>query len=858
MQDPRQPDPITPAAGAARPARPRIMARTALLTGAAAALLWILAGRPAMPDRTSRPQPAAIPLLSTTRAELAAAELARERPHHALAVLAETLRADPECREALDLTEKTLRETGWHLPVFLLDHPLAVERIEPAGPDALLVALAGEWNTTVRWNLGSMRIEHVLFPLPSASTRAVVADPTQRRVVIERAGIVLLCDAVTLKPVAELGPLPDCTPAPAVVVFSPDGLLLAHPLCETGDGNAHLWQIRDAASGGVLRTSDPVAPDAARPLAAALDRRMLRVLHTDARILEIPVSPVRPEQDVPAATPLRLLHAQFQPDGSSAWVLVDQGPHRIPELRVLPPDARREPPGSMLRRFSWNHHPGVWSGLLRDDPQRPLTVDGDVVRIRADGLAPIHADSAVTAVAFAGDLCFVGSENGRLTAYQLLPRPRDVMAGDAPRAAPSAHDIMTLTCLTEMLAGLRRGRDGWESIDPSSRLALLEKCDAAALARLFPRLDFTPVIDALRAVSLRTPAPDATQVLTARLARARPGAQVDASSPAAQLAAALESADPQRIRDCLAESPGMPPLLRHLALCRIAWIEDRKGDALSAWTGDLPTISEARIRGDWDGWEQVDFSLAMEKLRFAMAQEIHAISLPEHAGPEQRQALVRRLMDAETLRVVGAARLSEACLDAARKLVGISGEGRAALMLAQRARNLGAAAEPCLRAEALALASMAKHPEARDRWVLLLTEHPPETHQPADYAEAAYCALESGNPEQAMEILNTGLHRFPADSAFALRAGWIALLGGHPQRARQFLLRGDRIGFATDLAERAAALLTIAATQSGATGDAAHFHHELLRINPEWGRGAFIDALDWPEDFKSALRQPPR
>jgi tetratricopeptide (TPR) repeat protein len=213
-------------------------------------------------------------------------------------------------------------------------------------------------------------------------------------------------------------------------------------------------------------------------------------------------------------------------------------------------------------------------------------------------------------------------------------------------------------------------------------------------------------------------------------------------------------------------------------------------------------------------------------------------------------------MNADTLRSVGPARLGRASLAVAAALSNSREDAEAAFNLSERASNLGAAPEPCLRAGALALATLGDYQKARDRWVLLLTEHPLANHLSSDYSEAAYTAFESADPAQAMEILTTGLHRFPGDADFALRAGWIALLAGHPDRAGRFLLAGREAGFAPDKLEYATALLAAAAAQTGAIDDAAVFRNELLRLNPAWGEAATIEALDWPEDIKSALLPP--
>jgi tetratricopeptide (TPR) repeat protein len=796
-------------------------------------------------DITPGVAPELVSQLAETRVEAAAARLDQGHPDEALVMLVAALKADPAAAEALDLTEKILRQTVWHMPVLSLSHPMPVDHIEYAAPSSLWVSLSGGENTTVRWNLDTLKIESVLFPLPDAQTRSLVRDATGRRMVIERAGILLLCDARTLKPLKDLGTLPDFVTPSSVIVFSADGLLMAHPVLVEAEV---VWHLRDAATGEILRTSEPAG---ARPLAAFLDRRELRVLHADGGTLGMPVSPIQEARFTAASNPVKLLHAQYDVDGAAALVLLDRGPHEIPKLTPWRNGSTED--GSpdlsgILEGFSWNRHPGIWTGLMRECPDSPLAVDGTTLFQKDGSQAPIHAASAITAVAAGGTLRFVGGENGALTIYQLLPPPRIIDSASDARQA-DARSIAGLLDLSEMLAGIRQEQNrALVRIDAAERIRIMEKCDFSALRRLVPKLDFSPLIEVVRGIALRDPAPDATRVLTGRLARADPAGPDAASSPAVRLAEALDSTSPDLIRGCLASVADMPPLLRKLALSRIAWLEDRKADALAGWPEVFPDIREVRMREDWDGWEQVDFSQALEKLRLCVTEELAALEMPDNPTAEQKQGVIKRLMNADTLRSLGPSRLARASLAAAAAL--------ATFNLAERARNLGESPEACLRAGARALAILGNYQKARDRWVLLLTEHPVETHQSGDYAEAAYTAFESADPNQAMEILTTGLHRFPGDSDFALRAGWIALLAGSPDRAGRFILVGREAGLAPEKLEYATALLTVAAVQTGAIDDAAVFRNELLRLNPAWGEKTTIDTLDWPEEFKSALLPP--
>lgn len=104
-----------------------------------------------------------------------------------------------------------------------------------------------------------------------------------------------------------------------------------------------------------------------------------------------------------------------------------------------------------------------------------------------------------------------------------------------------------------------------------------------------------------------------------------------------------------------------------------------------------------------------------------------------------------------------------------------------------------------------------------------------------------------------MAILATGMHRYPQDAAFALRAGWIALLTAHPEAAYRFLLAGHRVGWPQDQAAHACALLAIAAFQSGAPEESAAWFQELMRIDASWRDEKFITDLTWPEEIKAVL-----
>ena len=775
------------------------------------------------------------------------------RPDEALALAVALLESQPPDGRARELASRIIGQSAWHLPELGLRHPLPVEQLRFAAPACLWVGLAGEQSTVVRWDLTAPRIESVLFPVSQSHLRSLLTDPSQRRLVVERGGVLLLCDASNLKPIRGLGVLPDFMTPSAVVVFSADGLLMAHPATMPQGGVA--WLLRDAASGELLRATDPL-PAAPRSLAAVFDRRVLHVLQADGSRLEIPLSPIEAPRTNRADSQLALLHGLYDGDAATAIVRIDHGPHQAAELAVLPTAARRAglmDPSALLERHSWSLQPGIWSGLLRDTPLAPvLDDDSRVLMWRVGVSAPLRAATPVTALAAGGALRIIGEKNGVVSISRMLPKlmHRQVAAG---QAEPDAAALAAVRHLVHALAGLRRDADSRAliALDAGERWEAISACDFSALARLFPELDFEPWTVHLRMMAYRGEAPaKALEPLTKRLARTL----AEPASPAARLAKALASEQPQAIEKCLSDARGMPPVLRKLAESRIAWLEGRKADALAGWPEVFPKLEVLRLHQDWDGWEQADFGPAFKRMQKCLEEEMAALELPENPAAEQRRQVASRLLDPSALRAVGRERYAGACLRAATVLAGFKEDAPDARQLAIRARELGAPPQPALRAEARALTALGDFTQAHERWIALITDHPVATHEAADYTEAAYTAFETGDSRQAMEILTAGLHRFPQDADFAMRAGWVSLLTGHPDRAHRFLLAGREIGFPPEKTEHALAMLAIAAAQCGFADDAAVYYQDLVGLNPEWKEQTPIDNLEWPDEMKDTLR----
>jgi tetratricopeptide (TPR) repeat protein len=852
--------------------------------------------------------------LAGARIDAAKAKLGQKRPDEALSLLVSALKADPSSEEAMSLAESILRETTWNFPVLTIDHHLPIEQIAVAGPSSLWVSLGGDTNTMVRWNLDSLQIENVLFPVPGCTTRSMVFDPEHQWMVVQRGPVTLLCNARTLKPIRELGPLPDFLTPSAAVAFSRDGLLIAHPGFVSDEDRSIIWHLRDTATGEIIRSSEPAA-SGPQPFAAYLDRTQLRVLHADGSLLEMPVSPVEETRKIPPQEPVTFLQAQFSSDGSSALTLQARGPHEPPVRSVISYGGEEDgslTPATLAERFSWSRQPNIWNGLMVGPQPGPFTVEGNSVKILTSPHSPVDASAPVAAVAFEGKQVIVAGENGTLTFHRFLPLPV-IVPGEVMPKLPDRDALTDLGKLVEAVTGIRFDEQErtFSQLSADDRVKAAAEFQPGSLGATLPRLDFERVVSEIKTASRRTADPQAFLPLWDRLAHADstrkswPGmlrlsealadtpwhqeltAVVQGAAPAgspwlastkiadvfragdsaavltaiqaagtkgpaaaAAYAEALKSDRPEWIQASLAQAEDLPPLLRQIGLSRIAWLQGNKAEALSVWPEVFPELTDVRMRDDWNGWEQADFKPALDDIRQRVTDELAAIEVPESSTAEQRKAVAARLSDPATVAAVGRRRFAEACLKAALAFSAFKDETAVTFELASRAREMGAAPEPCLRAEALALTALGDYQKAHPRWIELLTEHPVESTVPGDYAEAAYTAFENSDPRQAMEILTTGMHRFPQDGNFALRAGWVALLTGNSERAYQFLQTGKRIGFPAEKLENATALLTIAAAQSGATDDASVYFQDLLRIDPAW---ADLGTLDWPEELKAVL-----
>ncbi|MBC8127604.1 MAG: hypothetical protein H8M99_10740, partial [Gloeobacteraceae cyanobacterium ES-bin-144] len=759
-------------------------------------------------------------MLAATRLDLAESLLGKSSHAEALAHGISALTLDPASKRAHSLVTTILNTTHWHLPEFTVDLKARIDHLEFAAPSTLWASLSGSHNTVVRMNLETLLVENVLFPIDCAETRSLIFDANHRSMIVERADITLLCNAQTLKPIRDIGPLPDSLTPASVIVFSLDGLLMAHPSYQLGKEKSIVWQLRDATSGEIIRSSEPSSPDNPPPLAAYLDRQSLRVFRQDGSIWTMPVSPVSPIEITPSKSSASYLYAKFSSNGSSIMALENLGTHNSPALRTLDLGATPDPslsPAHLLSTSPWTAQPSIWSGLCRDALFAPNIRDSTA---RLPNFATFQSTSAITAVALSTDRAFIAGEDGKITAYRIIAPANPTQITTPPTSIDNTA-LDHLKNLSTALTGIifHDGEKSPHHATLDQRLAAFKVTDFSKLQKAFPGLDFSAASSVFTSFTPAIIPPRITSALDDRIARSLPTVDsvkhieeifaknddanilsaiqvIGGSGPAAAkaLELSLASTHPEWIEACLKTATNLPPLLRKIATSRIAWLQDRKADALTGWPDEFPKLADYRLREDWDGWEQADYSQALEKLRLCVGEELAAITVPENPNPEQRKIITERLSDPTTLKTIGRARFAKACLDAALKFATFKDESEATFKLASQARELGAPPAPCLRAEAISLTALGDYQKAHDRWVVLITEHPIESQEPGDYAEAAYTAFENANSKQAMAILTTGLHRFPNDANFALRAGWVALLTGNSERAYRFLLTGRQIG----------------------------------------------------------------
>ena len=783
-----------------------------------------------VPDEAAIRENAELPLrqsLAEARLALAMRELDAGLVDHALLHAVSSLETDPLSAKARAQVAAILTARAWALPEARIHVGRKADHLHFREPDLLWVASSGGWSTVSRWNSDTLAAEAVLFPLKGEQVRGMVLDPSGQVMIVVRHGRALLCDAQSLKPIRDIGSVPESAALTSAFAFSSDGLLVAHPSYDLEDSKKMLWHLRDAKSGELIRSEELAIVTGRRHVAASLDRKECKVVHSDGTQWVMPVAPLEACRWEDVKAPLGAQHADIESNAVTSRLKDD--------------------------------------GLFFDSPHA----------------AAIRSESRISGIHSSDKRIIVAKERGDIDFYRLLRLSGKVRENSPDPQVVDQAALDSLKKIARALTGLELDANSGEmrNHDAEARLAALRECDFDLLGAVFPELDFVEFRETLDGMAFRRSDEISVLMLDSRLEEADPEnaddegeiAKLFSQGDVSQIVASIESIDPSGfaaakhlqhalasseaslIEACLRRFSAMPQTLRTLAHSRMAWLQQRKADALALWPEPFPDYRLIRLAEDWQGWEQADFSEAFEAMRECVIKEIESLKFPINPSDEHLKALAARFEDEETMRAMGRARYAKACIDAAFGFCKFKDHAQTALALATRARNLGHPPEPCIRAEAMAYTVLGDFRMAHDRWLLLITEFPVATHESGDYAEAAYTAFENADSGQAMEILLTGMHRFPQDADFALRAGWIALLTGHDERAYRFLLGGWQIGYREEKVENATALLATAAMQCGAKEDAAAYYVNLVHIDPVWKEAKAIEALDWPTELKSAL-----
>lgn len=301
---------------------------------------------------------------------------------------------------------------------------------------------------------------------------------------------------------------------------------------------------------------------------------------------------------------------------------------------------------------------------------------------------------------------------------------------------------------------------------------------------------------------------------------------------------ALDSRKPEFISRATEKATDLPPALLALANRKVPPDTD---------------FDHLRLIEDWHGYESPDFTPLLNRFRKEQADYLSSLTLPDDPDEEEISAFSLRLTDPATLEALGQAAIAEKAITAARILSENPKHATTAIRLAEYAQRLGTQTAECLRVRATAFLTLADFDTAHATWIDLITHQPEADHLPTDYTEAAHTAFETGNPRQAIEILNTGLFRFPNAPSSAIRSGWIALLTGHTEQALRYLKHATKLGLPPDEIENTTALLAIAHERLGDHQAAVSYLAQLKAISPKWADVETFAKLPWPESFKDSL-----
>ena len=301
---------------------------------------------------------------------------------------------------------------------------------------------------------------------------------------------------------------------------------------------------------------------------------------------------------------------------------------------------------------------------------------------------------------------------------------------------------------------------------------------------------------------------------------------------------ALDSQKPEFISRAMEKATDLPPALLALANRRIPPDTD---------------FDHLRLIEDWHGYESPDFTPLLNRFRKEQADYLLSLTLPDDPSEEEISAFSLRLTDPATTETLGQPVIADKAITAARTLSENPKHAATAIRLAEYAQRLGTPPADCLRVRATAFLTLSDFDAAHATWIDLITNQPEADQLPTDYTEAAHTAFETGDPRQAIEILNTGLFRFPNAPSSAIRSGWIALLTDHTEDALRYLNHATKIGLPPAEIEDTTALLAITHERLGDHEAAASYLAQLKAISPDWADAETLAKLPWPDSFKDSL-----
>ncbi|WP_035609767.1 hypothetical protein [Haloferula sp. BvORR071] len=330
---------------------------------------------------------------------------------------------------------------------------------------------------------------------------------------------------------------------------------------------------------------------------------------------------------------------------------------------------------------------------------------------------------------------------------------------------------------------------------------------------------------------------------------------VGGTGPAAveALKISLERKDATAIAACLQAAKSLPDALKAYVAGSALWAEGKKAGAFALWPGGFPEdfANEPELR-DWHGWELALPAAGEEDLFKTMGEELAKLQLGPEATVEDYRALATRLLDPETATTFGAKRIRDAMVACATNLADDRQSGELVNKMIEHARLAGAPHVECLRIEARVFMAAGEFTAAYSRWLQVIESEEGEILA-SDYTDAARCVIEDMQVAAAVELLNRGKKRFPADPDFALDAAWLLLSNAQPEDSGVFLEHGFAIPFAPELQQTALAMLVCAAEETERKERADQALADLLALSPDWGTDEYLKSLDWPEALKQSL-----